>query len=110
MVAAGYGEGVFSSLMDSWKRGRLWWFRYRVERWFRPRWCAAATRVRWLPEPWWCYFGCPNCQPDFGEGEEGEARYREWREMEDELLAELAERGEPRTPGGPRPRVMRGSA
>ncbi len=66
-----------------------------------------ASRAHWLPEPSWCYFGCQNCEADFGEGEEGEALYREWREMEDELLVELAKRSESRHPGGPRPRVMR---
>jgi hypothetical protein len=90
-----------------WKDGG-WWLRYRVERWFRLRWCAIVTRARWLPEPSWCYFGCPSCEPDFGEGKEGEALYQEWREMEDELLGELAQRSESRRPtGGPRPRVMR---
>jgi hypothetical protein len=93
------------SLRQSWKTGRAWSYRFRIERWFRMRWCAAANRARWLPEPWFCYFGCPNCQPDFGEGQEGKRRYREWRAMEDELLAELAERSQSRTPGGPRPRV-----
>jgi hypothetical protein len=82
---------------------------YRIERWSRLRWCTAATRAHWLPEPTWCYFGCPSCEPDLGEGEEGETRYREWRAMEDELFAELAERGEPRGYGGPRPRVVRSS-
>ena len=66
---------------------------------------GARLPIEHAGEPWFCYFGCPNCQPDFGEGQEGKRRYREWRAMEDELLAELAERSQSRTPGGPRPRV-----
>jgi hypothetical protein len=49
------------------------------------RWCALAARIHWLPQPAVCYFGCPHCEPDFGEGEEGEALYREWLQMEKEL-------------------------